>query len=151
MKQLFLLIIFSIAIVSCDTSHDPAPTTGNEVYPPQDPENPPVGGMVLKTASFTSYEHNLMGKVSLYSDSSMRTFLRLEQFTMSQGPDVRVYLSKSNNYSRSNVVEIATLKEGYDNHAFNIEINPTNYSDQHRFVLVYCLEFNTLFGYAELR
>ena len=103
----------------------------------------------LKRGSFTSYAHNLKGAVGLYKDTLEMKAFHLEGFSMTQGPDVRVYISKTNNYSNANTIEIAQLKETYSNQDITIPV--VNYPDEYKFVLIYCLEFHSLFGYAELK
>ena len=147
MRPKFLAIVALVLLSSsCEDAIDSPSTSGSNPTNPETNDPLPSGG--LKHGAFTSYEHNLKGSVTLHLDTLNGTFIRLEEFTMLQGPDVRVYVSKSNNYSKANTIEIAMLKDSYLDR--NIDIPIANYSDAHKFVLVYCLEFHALFGYAEL-
>jgi len=139
------LLIFLLC--ACDDPADsmsvlpsPLPDMATDI-PPESP--------AIKRGTFTSYEHNLMGSAALYQDTVGRHTIRLEGFTMTQGPDVRVYISRANNYSNANTIEVAGLRESYTND--NIVIPLGNYSSEYKYVLVYCLEFHSLFGYAELK
>jgi len=143
----FLAIVALVLLSSsCEDAVDSPSTSGSNPTNPATGNPRPSGG--LKHGAFTSYEHNLKGSVTLHLDTLDGAFIRLEEFTMLQGPDVRVYVSKSNNYSQANTIEIGSLKDSYLNE--NIDIPIANYSETYKFVLVYCLEFHSLFGYAEL-
>ena len=99
---------------------------------------------------FTSYAHDLSGKASLFCGDGDNKAIRLEDFNMVAGPDVYVFISKSNNYSKANVIEVAKLTSGYMDSDINFDFKSQNFTSEYKFVLVYCVQFNSLFGYAEL-
>ena len=99
---------------------------------------------------FTSYAHNLSGKASLFCGDDNNKAIRLENFNMLAGPDVYVFVSKSNNYSKANVIEVAKLASGYMDSDVNFDFKSQTYTSEYKFVLVYCVQYNSLFGYAEL-
>ena len=70
---------------------------------------------------FTSYAHDLSGKASLFCGDDDNKAIRLEDFNMLAGPDVYVFISKSNNYSKSNVIEVAKLTSGYMDSDINFD------------------------------
>jgi hypothetical protein len=145
------MAICLLSVISCNKADDPAPTTVDMMKNPETPEISPGTGQINKTGIFTSYAHNLMGSALFNIDSTNRRVLKLESFTMTQGPDVRVYIAKSNNYSKANVLEVTKLASGYSNQSLHFEITSSTYSEDYKFVLVYCLQYNSLFGYAELK
>jgi hypothetical protein len=110
----------------------------------------PADKMESGLGIFTSYAHDLSGKAILLCGSDSKA-IRLEDFNMLAGPDVYVFVSKSNNYSKANVIEIAKLTSGYLDSDINFEFNASSYTNEYKFVLVYCVQYNSLFGYAELR
>jgi len=134
-------------LAACDRADDP--TAMANMNPPTMVD--PGDSTTLKRGAFVSYEHNLMGAASLHVDSLGAKTIRLEEFTMTQGPDVHVYISKSNNYSKANTIEIGQLTASYSNNAIDFSIDSIAYGDDFKFVLVYCLQYNALFGYAELK
>jgi len=99
---------------------------------------------------FTSYAHDLSGKASLFCGYGDNKAIRLEDFNMLAGPDVYVFISKSNNYSKSNVIEVAKLTSGYMDSDINFDFKSQRFTNEYKFVLVYCVQYNSLFGYAEL-
>lgn len=105
----------------------------------------------LKTGTFESYAHSLAGNVSVIKDTTGNVILRLENYTMTPGPDVDVYLSKTSSYSSSNIIKIDHLVDGYNNGTRNIDIANDADLATYKYVLVWCVAFNQLFGYAELK
>lgn len=145
MKYFFLLISL-IGLVACNTE-------GEGPLPAVDPnaqEQAPTDATLVGQGAFESYAHSLGGKAILYQREGTHV-VRLENFTMTPGPDVYVFLSKTNNYSKANAVEVVRLKEGYNMSAINLEFNSALIGTEHRFVLIYCVQYNSLFGYAELK
>jgi hypothetical protein len=151
MKQLNFLFV-SLALVlatSCASKDDPKPVDG-DLQDPQVGADVPANSSVQTMGTFTSYAHGLSGKAVLYINDQGKRTLRFENFSMSAGPDVYVLFSKTNNYSEANTVAIATLKDGYSNQNLNIDVPDAVDPGTHKFVLVYCLQFHSLFGFSEL-
>jgi Electron transfer DM13 len=150
MKYIGLFILASSLFFSCSTSEDPIPVVMDmdDSDLPDDPS--PENSEIIKTGTFTSYAHNLGGNAILHIDSTGSKILRFENYTMSQGPDVHVYISKSNNYTAANVIEVTKLTEGFNDNDINFDFMSPAYTSEYKFVLVYCVEFHSLFGYAEL-
>ncbi|MEO5979274.1 MAG: DM13 domain-containing protein [Chryseolinea sp.] len=146
MKQLLIVVIIGLVISGCTSETE-------NTDQPQVMQNDPLAIDTVETVSgkFVSYAHNLQGSASLLLKEDHSAILRFENFTLLAGPDVHVLLSKSNNYSSSNVIEIASLKTGYTSSNLNFPLDGVNYTDDYKFVLVYCVEFNSLFGYTELK
>lgn len=149
----FVMLFTSAAlvlIVSCSDENDPKPLSEDLAEPEVGAEVPP-NSMATTMGTFTSYAHGLSGNAVLYvNDQGART-LRLENFTMSAGPDVYVLFSKANNYSQANTVPLSMLKNGYSNENLNISVPDSIDLTTHKFVLVYCVQFNSLFGFSELK
>jgi hypothetical protein len=97
---------------------------------------------------FTSYQHSLSGNAILYTDINNATVLQLENFNMTAGPDVHVFLSKTASYSAANILDLGVLSTGYTNSTLSYTI--TGYDATYKYVLVYCVTYSALFGYTEL-
>jgi hypothetical protein len=150
-KLLILFMTVAIALnISCASEDDPKPAIENLEEPEIGAEVPP-NSMVSTMGIFTSYAHGLSGKAVLYVDDQGKRTLRFENFTMSSGPDVYVLFSKANNYSEANTIAVSMLKDGYSNESLNINVPDSVNTDTHKFVLVYCIQFNSLFGFSELK
>jgi hypothetical protein len=150
MKKILLLIVLvastSIVIISCKKKEDPGPTTMVSSTPPS------ADSDTIGAGDFISYEHGLSGSALLYheGDTAVKK-LRLYNYNMTVGPDVHVYLSKTSSYSAANVIELQKLTTGYTNSSITFDVTSTNYSSAHKYVLVYCVQYSSLFGYTELK
>jgi len=122
-----------------------SPGTVETVQDKQTPASDTIG-----KGTFISYEHGLAGNALLYNEKTGGKILRLTGFNMTPGPNVYVYLSKTSSYSSSNTIAITRLTTGYSNSNLNFAV-PESYSSEYKYVLVYCIQFNSLFGYAELK
>jgi hypothetical protein len=142
----FCLLVLIFA--SCADEQDPAPIDTEELVDPI--ENMEVTGAVLLRGNFTGYAHALAGKVSVVEEDQKR-ILRFEDFVMTAGPDVYVFVSKSNVYSTGNTMAIAKLTSGYNKSTVNFELNSAVDLEAYPYVLVYCVQFSSLFGFAELK
>ena len=143
-----LMILSGAIFVSCSKSEsDPAPASGFPMVNDAAPSN----SSIIKMGMFVSYAHGLDGTAALYVDPAGAKVLRFENFTMSQGPDVYVYLSKANNFSKANVIEVAKLTDGYSKSNINFNVTSPSYTSDYKYVLVYCVQYNSLFGNTELK
>lgn len=149
----FLILIVSVVFAlntSCSTEDDPKPPIENLEEPEVGVEVPP-NSMAITMGTFTSYAHGLSGKAVLYVNDQGKRVLRFENFTMSAGPDVYVLFSKANNYSEANTVAVSMLKNAYSSENLNINVPDSVNTDTHPFVLVYCIQYNSLFGFSQLK
>jgi hypothetical protein len=91
--------------------------------------------------------HALMGDVAFLSNASGEKILRFEDFSVVNGPDVNVYLSKTSEFK--DVIDLGDLKatQGNINYALDASVNTQEY----KYVLVWCVKYAVLFGYAEVK
>lgn len=149
--KLFTVLISSAMFVfvsSCSSEDDPTAVIDNLQDPQVDVGVPP-NSSVITMGTFTSFAHGLSGEAVIYADAEGDRTLRFKNFTMSAGPDVYVLFSKSNNYSKANTIAISMLKDGYSNQNINFSVPDSIDISTHKFVLVYCVQFNSLFGFSE--
>jgi hypothetical protein len=86
------------------------------------------------------------GLAKIYSTSSGNK-LAFEDFSSSNGPDLKVYLSKEKD--PVNFINLGDLKSVKGNQLYDI---PNNINTaEYQFVLVYCKRFSHLFGFAEIK
>jgi hypothetical protein len=90
--------------------------------------------------------HHLSGTVLILADDKNQKTLRFEDLSVVNGPDVNVYLSKTPMYK--DVIDLGDLKatKGSVNYALDPSIN----TSEHKYVLIWCVEYAVLFGYAEI-
>jgi hypothetical protein len=153
MKQFCKLLVAFIIVLgsSCSNEDDAAPAKNENLPEPQVGAGPPSNSSAISMGTFASFAHGLSGEAVLYTDPQGNRTLRFETFTMTAGPDVYVLFSKTNNYSAANTVAISMLKEGYANADLNFNIPSDINIEAHKFILVYCIQYSSLFGYSELK
>jgi hypothetical protein len=90
--------------------------------------------------------HNAEGQVKVLKLNDGTSFLRLEDFRATNGPDLYVYLSTDN--SASDFVNLGRLKGNVGNQNYEIPqgIDLSKYAT----VLIWCQAFSVLFGSAEI-
>jgi len=120
---------------------------------PDESEVPQHTAKVLATGSFVGADriHNGTGTARIIETES-ETVLRLEDFEVTNGPDLYVLLSESaaptDHESLGEYVELAELKGNIGNQTYTLPegIDPARYQS----VVVYCKAFSVVFATATL-
>ncbi len=102
---------------------------------------------VLKTkGSFISWpSETVTGQAKVYLQNGVYK-LALENFSTTNGPDLKVYLSKETH--PVNFIKLGDLRSTNGNQLYNIP-GTIDYR-QYKYALIHCERFNHLFGSAEL-
>jgi hypothetical protein len=106
---------------------------------------------IKKSGDFIEIDvvHKGSGKAS-YLDSSAGPVLKFENFKVTPGPDLFVYLSKNKNIKESKdlgeFVSLGDLKSSKGDQMYNL---PEDYEDYNS-VVIWCRAFGVLFSVAEL-
>jgi hypothetical protein len=111
-----------------------------------------AGNLVYATTTWKSYEHHTEGTVRVYQLPDGRRVLRLMDLDTSNGPDLKVYLSKrvyTSGEFGSGFVNLGTLKgnQGDSNYAIPAGADLRAYKS----VVIWCKRFSVAFGAAPLR
>lgn len=85
------------------------------------------------------------GSVMIYQANG-KLQLRLSNFSTTNGPDLKVYLSKE--IQPVNFIRLGDLKSTSGNQVYDITGSPD--FSEYRYALIHCEQFNHLFGAAEL-
>lgn len=122
---------------------------------PEDPINIETGmptlfaqGQFMGADSF----HQGSGTASLYNFSEGNGTIRFEDFRVTNGPDLRVLLSRGPEVAESNYIELGKLKGNVGNQNYGIP-TPLYRSDEfsdYTHVIIYCKPFHVVFAVAEL-
>lgn len=90
--------------------------------------------------------HKVEGQAKIIFSDNL-TYLRFENFTSTNGPDLKVYLSEDT--SAKFYISLGELKGniGNQNYLLPENVNLTKY----KYALIWCEKFSTLFGSAELK
>ncbi len=96
---------------------------------------------LLSKGSFSSNAHATSGNVKLYTQNGTKTLV-FENFKTDNGPDLRVYLSKTTN--NADFKTLGALKSTSGN--FNYTVDAAINTDTYKYVLIWCEDFSVLFG-----
>jgi hypothetical protein len=110
----------------------------------------------LYTGRLEGKAHQTSGRATIYKSPDGRQYLRLTDFTTSNGPDVHVLLARSDDKGLEreivkdalDSVELGSLKgnQGDQNYDLPSTADPTKYTT----VVIYCERFHAVFGLARL-
>lgn len=115
-----------------------------------DPINEMIGNSgtpVTSAMAFTSANgYTVTGNVRIYQKDG-KLILALENFRSSNGPDLRVYLSKE--MQPVNFKELGRLKSVQGNQLYDIPGTPD--FNEYKFAVIHCQQFNRAFGFASIK
>jgi hypothetical protein len=110
----------------------------------------------LYTGILEGKAHQTSGRATIYSAPGGKEYLRLTDFTTSNGPDVHVLLARAEDQSLNqeivkgglDSVELGALKgnQGDQNYDVQTSVDLTKYNA----VVIYCERFHAVFGVARL-
>jgi len=108
----------------------------------------------LYTGRLEGKVHPTSGRATIYKSSDGKQYLRLSDFTTSNGPDVHVLLARAEDIGQEIVegdldgVELGSLKGNQGDQ--NYDLPATADLNQHQAVAIYCERFHAIFGVAKL-
>jgi hypothetical protein len=152
----FVLLYFEPQALFIDKKVDEALPTASAPAQPATGAAVPApapGPKTLASGSFASFEHETRGLASVVDLGGGRRILRFEDFSTSNGPDVRVYLSAAPASSDGDrfddrYVELGELKGNIGNQNYTI---PSSVNlDRYPAAVVWCKRFSVAFGAAPL-
>ncbi|HLK30816.1 MAG TPA: DM13 domain-containing protein [Puia sp.] len=139
MKNLFLLTLLMFVFASC--------TKQNSSETPSDNHIDSIASQLKYSGVFQiGAEGTVMGKANIYLSGS-KYQLELDSFSVSNGPDLHVYLAQD--IQGIHFIELGKLKSTNGNDVYDIPGLPdfTTY----KYALIYCQQYSVLFGSAELK
>lgn len=143
MKKIWLLgLLGLLMLAACKKEKQKTVTTNDEA---------PAVSDTLRTGNFIDQGagHSVSGKGLLFKDANNNIILRLENFNMTAGPNVDLFLSKTNTYN-AQVIKIKDLTTGFSNSSFNTDVDDTIDFSQYHYVILWCVDYSVQFGYADL-
>lgn len=131
------------------TSAVPTSAPTNAPQSTQAPTPTPFSPHTVRTGMWQSADdfHFTIGDALLIETEPGVFTLRVENFSVRNGPDVLVLLSDTNDYS-SQALNLGRLK-GTDG-AFNYGVPAGTDVSQYKSAIIWCRQFDVLFGHAEL-
>lgn len=109
-------------------------------------ESPSGSQIALLSGTFNDADsfHKVSGMAKIINDGD-NTILRFVDFDATNGPDLKVYLSKD--IEAKDYVSLGDLKGNKGNQ--NYDLVGVNYED-YDYVLIWCEAFHVLFGYSKI-
>ncbi|MCI4442210.1 MAG: DM13 domain-containing protein [Lentimicrobium sp.] len=137
MKTKLLLLPLFLLLFSCEVQGDLTQDVIQETPIPKDISTLKYSGSFMPTSGI-----NVNGQVKIYLDNNQYK-LELQNFSISSGPDLKVYLSKSN--TPTDFVNLGNLNSS------TVYSIPQNIDiKDYKFVLIHCQQYSHLFAVAEL-
>ena len=110
----------------------------------------------LYTGKLEGKVHQTSGRATVYKSADGREYLRLSDFTTSNGPDVHVLLARAEDKALEgevvkgdlDSVEIGALKGNQGDQ--NYDLPATADLNKYQAVVIYCERFHAIFGVAKL-
>ncbi len=110
----------------------------------------------LYTGKLEGKIHQTSGRATIYKNKDGKEYLRLSDFTTSNGPDVHVVLVRSDDKALEQEIvkgdlehlELGTLKGNQGDQ--NYDLPATVDLNQYQAVAIYCERFHAIFGVARL-
>ncbi|WP_407527834.1 DM13 domain-containing protein [Lacibacter sp. MH-610] len=141
MKQVFAIILSaSLFLAACKKDNLTSTTPGTDM--------PDPNSTVLLMGNFIAGPFGApTGQAEIRRAVNGSLTLVLKNFTVNNGPDLHVYLSKE--VQPINFIDLGRLKSISGTQVYTI--NGTPDFTQYRYALIHCQQFNHLFGSAELK
>ena len=136
MQRILIILIFFLQFVACKKK-------GNEKMLNENFDTD--GATLISQSNFSSNAHTTSGCIKLYSKNGTKNLV-FEGFKTDNGPDLRVYISKST--GKSEFIEAGKLKSTSGNFYYTLDSN-INTAD-YKYVLIWCEDYSVLFGNAQL-
>lgn len=140
MKTMIMFIFVSFLLISCIREN-----TATEDLMEMAPEN----ATLKYSGNFIQgpYGNNVNGKAEIYEKGGTYTLVFNDSFTISNGPDLYVYVSKEQEPSQ--FVSLGKLKSVNGGQIYTFT-NAVNF-DEYKYAVVHCQQYNHLFSYALLQ
>jgi hypothetical protein len=127
---IFILTLFSTVLLFSACEKDDPDTP---------PDNPAFRGEFVNAAHATS---------GIASIDTEETTLTLTNFKTDSGPDLNIYLTTGLNNITTDFIDLGDMKGRDGTYTYTLPDN-TDYR-HYKFVIVWCVDFDVNFGYAEL-
>jgi Electron transfer DM13 len=139
MSKICICTLFILLSLSC-SKEDKAPT--------ETLDDPGISaGTGLAQGAFQGTTgHQVSGLVKYIELNGIKT-IRLENFSSTNGPDLKVYLANDRNASI--FINLGDLKSTSGNQNYTVSGMPE--LSQYSYVLIWCQQFGVLFGSAQLK
>ena len=142
-KTFFIFLSAAFVFAGCSKQNQAPETRLNETIP----VDSTMGDMAKYAGNFMKGPYgSVTGDGKIYLQDG-KYVLALENITVSNGPDLHVYLSKE--VQPVNFIDLGKLKSTNGNQLYAINAVPD--FTIYKYALIHCQQYNHLFGSAELK
>ena len=139
MKRLLAFVVTTFILTSCVKENTPTVRLDNTVDT--------AGSVLQYKGNFMNGPYGrVMGMAGIYQQDG-KLVLAFKDVTISNGPDLHVYLSRE--VLPVNFIDLGRLQSTNGNQVYDIPGTPDLM--QYKYALVHCKQYNHLFGSAELQ
>lgn len=140
MKKLLLILIVGFFLQSCVREN-----TSTEDLMEMAPEN----SKLIYSGDFMMgpYGNNIGGKAEIYEKDGVYTLAFDKDFSVSNGPDLYLYLSTEQ--QPNNFISLGRLKSINGGQVYTFATKPD--LDNYKYAVVHCQQYNHMFSYALLQ
>lgn len=136
MKKILVLVVLSVVLFSCEEQGE-LTRDGFNVATISENATLKYNGVFVPTSGTS-----VSGEAQIYTDNDQLR-LKLDNFSISEGPDLKIYLSKT--ASPDDFVNLGNLTSS------TIYVVPQSVDlTVYKYVLIHCQQYNHLFAVAEL-
>lgn len=136
MKKIFNCVVLMSCMMSC--------TKEGEFTKPQNENSLYMNAVLLKTGVFAATSGIVVNGSAEVKMNANDHFVELKNFNISAGPDLKVYLSKSN--EPNDFVNLGSLENNKSVYVIPKGLDLADYTH----VLIHCQQYNHLFAVAKL-
>lgn len=140
---LFAIVLFT---ASCSKADKTSTAPAMDVIPGTTPGTDTAMVTAKYSGVFVSAPgESVTGNTSIFFENNVYS-VALENIKVGNGPDLHLYLAKEK--QATNFIDLGKLKAFSGNQVYLLTTSP-NFA-QYKYVLIFCQQFNVLFGSAEL-
>ncbi|HZY80226.1 MAG TPA: DM13 domain-containing protein [Cyclobacteriaceae bacterium] len=101
---------------------------------------------LIKTGDFLGIGHDASGTATIYESAGIRTVV-LDPYRSQNGPDLKVYLSKSDDATE--YINLGQLKSTIGKQSYTVPASVK--VSEYPYVLIWCEQFSVLFARAKMK
>jgi hypothetical protein len=144
MKSIALILLcVTLAFSSCSKSDSETP----DMPPPTSNTFNPATATLVSQGTFSGNRNYTVSGVAKRYTFQGKDYIYLENFSTTNGPDLKVYLATTTNAAQ--FVNLGVLKGATGNQSYVVSV-PVDFK-QYDKILIWCQQFSALFGAATLQ
>ena len=108
-----------------------------------------ASGDTISKGTIVGFQHETRGKVALLKKSDGNKVIQFYEYYSTPAPNVDLFLSKTNTYTTA--AECPRLGDLTSTGSFTLAVPAGINTDDYPYVIVWCVDYSALLGYAQLK